>query len=65
MTSKATKRKHVIKEVLDDFVLPEEGQEIVKMVSSRGSNLHEVWIYLLLILIAVLHKLFLQNIVRY
>ena len=42
MTSKATKRKHVIKEVLDDFVLPEDGQEIVKVMSSCGNNLHQV-----------------------
>lgn len=29
--SAATKRKHVVKEVLDDFVLPEEDQQIVKV----------------------------------
>lgn len=42
MTSKATKRKYVIKEVLDEFVLPEGGQEIVQVVSSCGNNLHQV-----------------------
>lgn len=42
MTSKATKRKHVIKEVLDEFVLPENDQQIVKVVSSCGNNLHQV-----------------------
>lgn len=29
--SKATKRKHVTKEVLDDYVLPENNQKIVKV----------------------------------
>ena len=29
--SKATKRKHVTKEVLDDFVLPEGDRQIVKV----------------------------------
>jgi len=42
MTSKATKRKYVIKEVLDDFVLPEENQKIVRVMTSCGNNLHEV-----------------------
>ena len=42
MTSKATKRMHVIKEVLNDFVLPEGDQEIVQIISSCGSNLHQV-----------------------
>lgn len=41
--SRATKRKHVLLEVLkDDYSLPQEGQEIVKVLSSRGNNLHEV-----------------------
>lgn len=40
--SKATKRKHVTKEVLDEYVLPEEKQQIVKVVAGRGNNLHEV-----------------------
>lgn len=39
--SKATKRKHVVKEVLDDFILPEEPQQIVQISASRGNNLHE------------------------
>lgn len=30
--SKATKRKHVTKEVLDDYVLPTEDQTIVKVL---------------------------------
>ncbi|KAI3351993.1 hypothetical protein L3Q82_020817 [Scortum barcoo] len=39
--SQATKRKHVVKEVLGDFVTPTENQQIVKVTSSRGNNLHE------------------------
>uniref|UniRef100_A0A3P9JF34 Probable RNA-binding protein EIF1AD n=1 Tax=Oryzias latipes TaxID=8090 RepID=A0A3P9JF34_ORYLA len=39
--SQATKRKHVVKEVLGDFVTPTENQQIVKVVGSRGNNLHE------------------------
>ncbi|XP_062581118.1 probable RNA-binding protein EIF1AD [Saccostrea cucullata] len=40
--SKATKRKHVTKEVLDEFVLPTEDQQIVRVTAGRGNNLHEV-----------------------
>ncbi|KAK2193254.1 hypothetical protein NP493_16g06089 [Ridgeia piscesae] len=40
--SKATKRKHVTKEVLDDYVLPEGDKQVVKVLASRGNNLHEV-----------------------
>nr|CAG4650659.1 EOG090X0KPP [Sida crystallina] len=40
--SKATKRKHVTKEVMDDFILPNEKQSIVKVLAGRGNNLHEV-----------------------
>ncbi|CAD5125593.1 DgyrCDS13795 [Dimorphilus gyrociliatus] len=40
--SKATKRKHVVREVTEDFVLPEGDQMIVKVCASRGNNLHEV-----------------------
>ncbi|KAL7395648.1 hypothetical protein ABVT39_020809 [Epinephelus coioides] len=39
--SQATKRKHVVKEVLGDFVTPTENQQIVKITGSRGNNLHE------------------------
>lgn len=39
--SQATKRKHVVKEVLGDFVTPTENQQIVKIIGSRGNNLHE------------------------
>ncbi|XP_026185427.1 putative RNA-binding protein EIF1AD [Mastacembelus armatus] len=39
--SQATKRKHVVKEVLGDFVTPTENQMIVKIIGSRGNNLHE------------------------
>lgn len=41
--SKATKRKHVLLEVLqDDFSPPNENQQIVRVLNSRGNNLHEV-----------------------
>lgn len=40
--SQATKRKHVVKEVLGDFVTPTENQQIVKVIGSRGNNLHEI-----------------------
>lgn len=37
------KRKHVLKEqTADDFDLPKENQRIVRIVNSRGNNLHEV-----------------------
>lgn len=29
--SKATKRKHVTKEVLDEFILPTENQQVVRV----------------------------------
>lgn len=40
--SKATKRKHVVKEIKEDLSVPTESQSIVKLVASRGNNLHEV-----------------------
>ncbi|XP_072388244.1 probable RNA-binding protein EIF1AD [Diabrotica undecimpunctata] len=41
--SRATKRKHVLLEVLqDDFSPPTENQQIVRVLNSRGNNLHEV-----------------------
>ncbi|XP_028824118.1 probable RNA-binding protein EIF1AD [Denticeps clupeoides] len=40
--SQATKRKHVVKEVLCDFIRPTEKQQVVKVVGSPGNNLHEV-----------------------
>ncbi|XP_003385062.1 PREDICTED: probable RNA-binding protein EIF1AD [Amphimedon queenslandica] len=39
--SKATKRKHVTKEVLEELVEPEGDQFIVKIQGGRGNNLHE------------------------
>merc|ERR1712189_51423 len=39
--SKATKRKHVTREVLDDYVIPKEDETIVKILGGRGNNLHE------------------------
>lgn len=40
--SKATKRKHVTKEVLEEYYVPEEDEAIVKITGGRGNNLHEV-----------------------
>ncbi|CAK1542741.1 unnamed protein product [Leptosia nina] len=41
--SKVTKRKHVMNEALwDDYELPKDNQNIVKVLRSRGNNLHEV-----------------------
>lgn len=40
--SQSTKRKHVTKEVLDDFELPKDNQKIVRIVAGRGNNLHQV-----------------------
>lgn len=41
--SKVTKRKHVMNEALwDDYELPKENQSIVKVLKSKGNNLHEV-----------------------
>ena len=40
--SRVTKLKHVKRELeTDDFSLPTETQQIVKIVSSKGNNLHE------------------------
>ncbi|XP_030383588.1 probable RNA-binding protein EIF1AD [Scaptodrosophila lebanonensis] len=41
--SHRTRRKHVIKEMMeDDYELPKEQQQIVRVISSRGNNLLEV-----------------------
>ncbi|XP_063991335.1 probable RNA-binding protein EIF1AD [Diachasmimorpha longicaudata] len=40
--SKATKRKHVTKEVQEDLSIPTDTQTIVQLVDPRGNNLHEV-----------------------
>ncbi|CAG2161890.1 unnamed protein product [Oppiella nova] len=40
--SKATKKKHVTQEVLNHFDLPQDNQQIVKVIASRGNNLHQV-----------------------
>ncbi|XP_072945257.1 probable RNA-binding protein EIF1AD [Epargyreus clarus] len=41
--SKVNKRKHVMNEALwDDYELPKENQSIVKVLKSRGNNLHEI-----------------------
>ncbi|KAI7801595.1 probable RNA-binding protein EIF1AD [Triplophysa rosa] len=39
--SKATKRKHVVKEVLEEYVTPTEDQQIMRVLGSNGNNLHE------------------------
>lgn len=40
--SQTTKIKHVTKEVLEEYVLPKENQQIVRVLAGRGNNLHEV-----------------------
>jgi len=40
--SKITKRKHVTKEIVDDFYVPEGDEAIAQVVGGRGNNLHEV-----------------------
>lgn len=40
--SSTTKKKHVCREVLDEYVLPSGSQEIVRVQAGRGNNLHEV-----------------------
>jgi probable RNA-binding protein EIF1AD len=40
--SSATKRKHVTREVIEEYRLPEQDEQIVKVVAGRGNNLHEV-----------------------
>lgn len=41
--SKVSKRKHVMNEALwDDYELPKDNQNIVKVVKSKGNNLHEI-----------------------
>nr|XP_033811540.1 probable RNA-binding protein EIF1AD [Geotrypetes seraphini] len=40
--SQATKRKHVVKEVLEDSVTLSEQQQIVQVLGCPGNNLHEV-----------------------
>jgi len=42
MSSAATKRKHVTREVEAEFRLPQGDEIIVKVVGGRGNNLHEV-----------------------
>lgn len=40
--SVTTKKKHVERELYEDFSLPEEHQSIVRVVRARGNNLHQV-----------------------
>lgn len=41
--SQSTKRKHVTKEVLDEFRLPQNNEKVVQVLGGRGNNLHEVY----------------------
>ncbi|XP_063700022.1 probable RNA-binding protein EIF1AD [Culicoides brevitarsis] len=41
--SRVNRQKHVLRELdADDFSVPKENQEIVRIVASKGNNLHEV-----------------------
>lgn len=40
--SQATKKKHVAKEVLDEFFVPTGEQRIVQVLAGKGNNLHQV-----------------------
>jgi len=40
--SSATKRKHVTRDVVQNFTLPQDDESIVQVVAGRGNNLHEV-----------------------
>ncbi|GFO34715.1 eukaryotic translation initiation factor 1a domain containing [Plakobranchus ocellatus] len=40
--SATTKKKHVTKEVLEEYPLPNENRQVVKVTAARGNNLHEV-----------------------
>ncbi|XP_074428236.1 putative RNA-binding protein EIF1AD isoform X3 [Larus michahellis] len=40
--SRATKRKHVLRELLEERVRPGPGQRIVRVLGTPGNNLHEV-----------------------
>ncbi|XP_008820461.1 probable RNA-binding protein EIF1AD [Nannospalax galili] len=40
--SQATKRKHVVQEVLGEHMVPSARQQIVKVLRTPGNNLHEV-----------------------
>ncbi|KAM6389942.1 LOW QUALITY PROTEIN: putative RNA-binding protein EIF1AD [Rhynochetos jubatus] len=40
--SRATKRKHVVRELLEEHVTPAPRQRIVRVLGTPGNNLHEV-----------------------
>lgn len=40
--SAATKRKHVVREITESFVLPENDEFIALILAGKGNNLHEV-----------------------
>ena len=40
--SKSTKKKHVTREVTENYDFPEDNEEIVQVLQGQGNNLHEV-----------------------
>uniref|UniRef100_A0A5F8GM63 Uncharacterized protein n=1 Tax=Monodelphis domestica TaxID=13616 RepID=A0A5F8GM63_MONDO len=40
--SQATKRKHVVQEVLGEHMVPSDQQQIVRVLGTPGNNLHKV-----------------------
>ncbi|XP_053908512.1 probable RNA-binding protein EIF1AD [Cuculus canorus] len=40
--SRATKRKHVVRELLEEHVTPGPGQSVVRVLGTPGNNLHAV-----------------------
>ncbi|XP_033927569.1 probable RNA-binding protein EIF1AD isoform X2 [Melopsittacus undulatus] len=40
--SRATKRKHVVRELLEEHVMPAPRQRVVRVLGTPGNNLHEV-----------------------
>jgi hypothetical protein len=59
--SKATKRKHVTREVLDEFVTPEEKQIIVKVKGVHFYHFIKIVHILIKLLFNLLFKLFSTN----
>lgn len=41
--SKATKRKHVVKEVLEEYVTPTEDQQIMRVQYSLWTQFGDLW----------------------
>ena len=40
--SQSTKKKHVTREVTENYDFPDENEEIVQVLQGHGNNLHEV-----------------------